>query len=272
MKKIAFVLFLLLAANAWAQPYGRGVANVTDTTNGVVVNKDLYVRNGIYEPAYYHIGFVEHFLVARENSNTDLGDLGWWTNGTTGKGYTTSSYSQRAYGVVYIKTSGVAGDYSRLLAQNFTALFLAQGDSMILEMRLSIVESDSNKIEFGYGDYWYDGDNTDGMYFRVLTDSGSVLLTVTSSSGVRTVKNTGVALPSGYNWYKIVSSAVSTNSSEWYCDFYLNDVKIARHTTNLPFGGNLFSVYNGVVKAYTTQIPYLYHDVIKFDLWTNISP
>lgn len=105
------------------------------------------------------------------------------------------------------------------------------------------------------------GEPVDGVFFRYIhsTYSGR-WQTVTRSNSVETVNDSGVAATTTFQKLKIKINEAATSA-----EFYINDVLVRTHTTNIPTGSSRVTGFGGsVVKSAGTNSRTIEMDYIHF--------
>jgi hypothetical protein len=206
---------------------------VSATTDNIVISA--------FDPNDCELSYEEssHFITGAVSVSTGIVCNNWFvtSNGTNANAGTTSfgtDSTEKGYGVVGINAGTTSTGRSRLNTGANSFLF-GSGTQFQLSMRvgLSALSNGTDRFtaQHGFMDSSTAVAQTDGAYFRYVDNvNGGKWEAITVNNTVETATDTGVSPTAGqFDLFKIV-----VNGSGNEVLFYINNVLVATHTTNIP--------------------------------------
>lgn len=181
----------------------------------------------------YQIDEADDFI-SGQGAAGDVGKLSWFNGGGGGivqiDGVTTFPNIFHP-GIYELATTAANGNVGVLSLQNTAATLGPLGISTLgrLVYVISPIEVTAYTRRYGILTLGTAAD-TDGVYFKEISTSG-FFQCITRSGGVSTTTTTAVAVTTT-NWYKL--EIFFRDDSQ--IDFFINDILVGSHTTNIPTG------------------------------------
>lgn len=236
MRKYLFVFFFV-AINLFAQDFFAPMLWKLSGNNLIPTNATAKVPytyiDGIYtgyDPTTT-LEIMEEF-VSSNASSYSIGTHGWKTTGTGSVGG--KAADNTSVGDLVINSSAtIAGFVVSLSNPSYTEHITGTYPNMtvIFRSKISSPQAIGDIRRMGLGQVAATANPQEGIFFR-LQGNGQNWYAVTRRTNIETATNTGVTgTSSGANFhtFKIV-----TNSTGTSVNFYIDNVLVATHTTNLP--------------------------------------
>ncbi len=188
----------------------------------------------------------DEFMTGAVSSGT-IGHLGWFTTGGT-----ISNISElNEPGIIRKDTSAVSGTTSSLLLSGTQGnISYLNSRSVIWRARLNTNDANTT-IRIGESNGCTVSPVSSGAYFERL-DGETNWFAVTRNAGVQTRTDTGVAAGTDFAYFSYINN-VGTSYS-----FFINDVLVATHTTNIfpGFTSPCAQITNSTAAAKTFDVGY----------------
>lgn len=196
----------------------------------------------------------DDFLMGR-NASALVGNTGW----TAGAGSATvigQPSEENAPGIFQLTTTTTINTVARLTFNGSFVVFITPQTELVSIQRTNHVDSDTT-IRIGFGNATNANPPNHGIYFEKLTGDTN-WFAVSRSSAVETRTDTGIAAQTA-SFVKFKISAIAESAS---VKFYIDNVLVATHTTNLPIEtiqvSPFYQIINAVAAAKTIDIDYFH--------------
>lgn len=203
---------------------------------------DISTSNGLFSKTERvgemseQIKLFDDFIYAGTASNS-IGNLGWTLTSKNGTAtWAAQAGSSTRNGVGRLSTSN-ANDAAGAIKLGTSLQIYLGGGVTLFESYISIptlggLAESGFTARVGIGDTTGTGDEANGFYFEYDgTAAGTINWSCkTASASTRTTTGSGIAVNAG-QWYKLAAVANSAGSN---VDFYIDNVCVASHTTNIP--------------------------------------
>ena len=208
---------------------------------------DIQTQHNPLYPYRSSMMLQEDFITGSTGSGA-IGSLGWISVGTIS---VLASEVNRP-GIARVDTGSVLGSIGRISYANSSAFDQGVNSDILWVARLNTNDANTT-VRIGSANSVALSPPNNGIYFEKL-DADTNWFCVTRGSAVQTRTDTGVAVNTSFNTFRMVKNSSGVQ-------FILNNTNVCTHTTNLP--ANLIAAYvfitNSAAAAKTVDVDYFQH-------------